>query len=264
VQEDKIFIRVGKTMRRWFFISTLLLSIVLVLGLLKAPAQIVSNASAQLFPELTLNSVSGTVWRGTAQQASWKVGPAELPLGQLQWSVNWSRLLKLEPVVDVHTQAQAHDFEGQIELISGGIRLRGGQGQFPLSLLEAWIPLLVSADVSIQLKELIYRDGRFVELIGLLSAKQVAWEVGDYQMPLGAYQADVAMLDGEMTLLIDDLQAALGANAEMRFHPEGHYYFNAVLTPRATLAPEINRVIGWLGRRDEGGNVLISRQGRWR
>ena len=261
-------------MRRWFFISTVLLCAALIWAVLKAPAQIASNISARLFPELTLNGVSGTVWQGMAEQSSWKIGPSELPLGQLHWSVNWSRLLVLQPVVEIHTKAEghgseghaseSHSFEGQVEMIAGGVRLQQAQGQFPLALLEAWVPLLVSAEVKLNLQQLDYRYGRFTALTGFLSADQVTWEVGDYDMPLGDYQADVALLDEHLVLLIEDVKAALGANAEMRFSPEGQYQFNGVFTPRDHLAPEVSRVIGWLGRRDNNGQVIISQQGRWR
>lgn len=250
-------------MRRWFFLSSLLLVVLAGWLLTQAPAKLINQYGAKHFPQLRLEELDGTLWTGTAKRAYWQIGGSALPLGQLYWQMDWQKLTQMQLGIQFYTQADEHRFDGSLTAIDGGIRIEKGNGQFPLALLEAWVPLLVSAEVKLNLQQLDYSHGRFTALTGFLSADQVTWEVGDYDMPLGDYQADVALLDNQVVLLIEDVQAALGANAEMRFSAEGHYQFNAVLSPREHLAPEVARVIGWLGKREQSGQVIVSQQGRW-
>jgi len=250
-------------MRRWFFLSSLFIVVLVGWLLYQAPAKLINQYGAQHFPQLRLEELDGTLWQGAAKRAYWQIGTSVLPLGKLYWRIDWQKLAQMQLSIQFYTEAEGYSFDGSLTAIDGGVRIEKGNGQFPLTLLEAWVPLLVSADVRLNLKQMDYSYGRFTALTGFLSADRVTWEVGDYDMPLGDYQADVALLDDQLVLLIEDVKAALGADAEMRFSAEGSYQFNAVLSPRDHLAPEVARVIGWLGKREKNGQVIVSQQGRW-
>ncbi len=238
--------------------------LMLVLGLSYAPASLLKHALPHTLPQLQLAQLSGTVWHGRAEQAGWQFGGAVLPLGQLSWSLQWRSLLAFEPVLSLTAEAGTHRFEGQLRTAADGFWLRQARGRFPLQLFEAWLPMLVSAEVDIELKQMIYRLGQLVALDGVLRAEQVSWEVGDYRMPLGSYVAEARMQQQRVVLAIDDREALLGASAELRLDQQGGYQLQGVLTPRPQLAPEVARTIGWLGRRTATGAVLIDRQGFWR
>jgi hypothetical protein len=251
-------------MKTWFRYSSLVLALLLPLAVIKAPAQLLPWLSTHYVPQLKLDGLRGSFWQGTAEQAGWQLGEAVLPLGTLHWAVDMEMLLELRPQLVVNSLADSHHFQGRLEFVGRQLTISQLSGQFPLSLLEAWMPMLVSADVQLQLEELVYRDGQITELTATLAAEQVAWVGGDYQMPLGSYYADVVLLDGVVVMLVEDQEALLGADARLQLDQLGRYQFSATLEPREQLAPEIKKTIGWFGRRDQQGRVLVNQRGRWK
>ena len=250
-------------MRRWFWLSSLFLSSLLILAVIYAPAQLWQLLGQRYFPQLQLHELNGTLWKGYAERASWQIGDAALPLGKVYWHVNPETLLA-EPEVHIRTEAQSHRFYGVVKPTADSVKVENGKGRFPLSLLEAWIPMLVSAEVELSLERIDYQNGQLTHLAGDLSADQVVWEVGDYRMPLGTYYADAVLHGDEVVMLIEDLDAYLGADAELRLSQHGDYRFKGTLEPRELLAPEIAVTLGWLGKRDDQGQIMINRIGRWK
>ena len=83
-------------------------------------------------------------------------------------------------------------------------------------------------------------------------------------MPLGSYMAQLSLDDSnQISIQLNDFSATLGVDGYLTLNPRGSYHFDATLTPRSGLAPEIAQSIVWFGKKDRQGNVLINKRGQF-
>lgn len=235
-----------------------------------APAKLFVPLLALTVPQLQLASPSGTVWQGKSSQAYWRVNGSALDLGALEWSLSARSLLALKPRVQLKSQSLGH----RLELLFTVDRQRKLQlshfiGRLPLSMLEPWLPLLIAGNIDVLIDDLIVdlsdpQQPRIISLGGLINLQQAVWLVGDGDMLLGDYQADISLQEQIVAVDLSDHNAGLSLNGLLSIDLSGSYKLQAKLTPQPQLAAEISQSVKWLGKGDKNGSVLLSRQGRWR
>lgn len=233
------------------------------LWLYHAPAAVLGLAAQRWAPQLQLSALQGSLWRGEAVGLL-RIGEVPLPLGRLQWSLQPWSLLALRPSARVATQAT--DWEAQLQLqyrLDGSLRVEDLIGEFALSVLEPWAPLLLDGKVLFQFPQLVLDNGALSALEGRAAVQRLVWLGGDRPMPLGDYRAEIAHQQQQLSLQLHDEQARLAVDGQLLLGLSGSYRFNARLTARADLAPEVATSIGWFGKKNAQGQIVIDRSGRW-
>lgn len=235
-----------------------------------APAKLFVPVLALTLPQLQLAAPSGTVWQGKSPQAYWRVNGLAVDLGAVEWSLSGRSLLALEPKVELKSASLGHQLSMLFSIDrQRQLKLSHFIGRLPLSMLEPWLPLVVAGNVDILIDDLVVdlRDSqqpKLVSLAGLVNLQQAVWLLGDEDMLLGDYQAEVSLQEQVVIADLSDHDAALSINGVLSVDLSGSYSLQARLTPQANLASEISQSVKWLGRSDPSGEVLLDRQGRWR
>jgi hypothetical protein len=257
---------------KWLLITPLILLLIIIVALYNIPAKYIPDGLEyarqqglidKQTEDITLNNLSGTVWNGTAEQASVTIDGAELELGRLSWQLDWGSLIDQLPAVDIQTLADTHQSKARlIAQPNGDIIVRDAEGFFPIALLEPWLPRLVSGKLSFVVDHWAFNAKELLALDAVLNLEYADWLGGDYNMAIGSYMAQLSMQEKDVQIQINDFGAALGIDGLMTITPSQRYTFNALLQPRDGLAPEVATSLSWLGKAQANGDILINRRGR--
>lgn len=258
---------------KWFFAGFLTIIILLVVAVFNIPASVLPRLIAEFesrgliaanAPKVMLTDMKGTIWDGHASKTVVTIDGVPVELGELNWQLDKLSLLHRNPRLDVTTHSEKITLLASLSAVeSGEITIRGLEGRLPISVLEPWFPMLVTGDIAFVVDHVVFTQQQMLSLDGLLNLEYVDWVGADYNMPLGSYMAQLSLADNnDLLILINDFAATLGIKGTFRMNPRGSYQFDAVLQARKDLAPEVAKAIGWLGKRNADGNVVIQRRGR--
>lgn len=178
-------------------------------------------------PGLAMSGVSGSMWKGQASLASLTLEGQTITLGKVQWDLQLLSLITLSPCVQVSASGQVQTFNGVVCTTRGGVIVKDADASFPVSLVQAKIPVPVRGDLSVHLTEMRLRGNILLKLAGNLNwsnaqaSNQVQW------IPIGSIAAEftdngkngvrakVFDLESEMDLAIDlELRAPNGGSAK--------------------------------------------------
>lgn len=248
---------------RWLL---LLLFFFLCFLVATAPASLLQLATDKFAPNVRLQQVTGTVWDGAAGTAVVVVDGGAINLGKLSWHLKPLSLLSLQPQLHIETDAGSYGFSSGIRILLLERQLEAStlRGNFPLALLEPWVPLLVRGSIELDIERLVVDQDKLIDARGQVFARRLDWMAGAQPMPLGSYTARVAVDEGDLLIDLADDQAQLGIQGQLIISPAGGYDLQAELSMMDSLAPEVRQAVGYLGRRSEQGNILLDSKGRWR
>jgi general secretion pathway protein N len=257
---------------KWLLSLILVLVIVPILLVFNIPASVLPRVLDEAYkrgliianaPTLEFEDLSGTLWDGKAGRAVLHIDGGDVPLGIMSWQVSTKALLDQHMHIDVQTQADNQQLSASIRATQQGeVTVRNAEGHFPLSVLEPWVPLLISADITFVFDRIVFTQQQLLAIDGMLNIEYVDWLGGDYPMPLGSYLAQVYLKGSDVEVKIDEFSGGLGVDGLISISPLGAYQFDATLTSRETLAPEVIETLAWFGRRKSNGQVLIRTNGR--
>jgi hypothetical protein len=256
----------------------LLIIIVIVLFLIgfaiaNAPASLIPRALLEIeargllqegSPKLILTETSGTVWQGKAQQAVLILNGGQLNLGAMDWSLDIWTLIQKKPVLQLYATAPGQELKATVTATEQAVvRVYDIEGRLPISVLEPWVPVLVSGEMAFVLDHIVFNPREILAIDGVLNLEYVDWLGGEYPMPLGSYMAQISLLNKSVNVQLNDFSATLGLDGQLAVAPSGNYVFNARLQPRPGLAPQVVESIKWLGKQQANGDVLINQRGRF-
>lgn len=255
-----------------FLTGLLVVIVLLVVGFFYIPSSVVPRAIAEIeqrhllppnAPRLSLRELQGTIWSGRANRATVRINGVDLDLGTFKWTLDKMSVLHLAPRFTFSTHSKKIRLTGEVSVDRGAVvTVRKMEGHMPLSTLEPWMPLLVTGDLGFYIDRMTFVSQKLTAINGMVNLDYIDWVGADYNMPLGSYQAELALANaGRLSIVINDLSARLGIAGTMTIDPRGNYLFDAVLQPREGLAREVAQSIRWLGREDGNGNVVIHRRG---
>ncbi len=105
----------------------------------------------QAVPNLWLSSVNGTLWEGRARAAQVDIGPAEIPLGEVRWSLNPWSLLILRPCVKFASELPRQSISGTLcQRLGGDTVLRDVNVDAPFSVIQELTQFDASGVISLQ------------------------------------------------------------------------------------------------------------------
>ena len=238
----------------------------LIFLLVTAPAFLLRPVLNQWLPQVQVSSLEGSLWQGSAVPVILQVNQAAVYLGRLDWQLDPWSLLRLQPRLQLQTRADTHQLETTLILDRTGLlTVRDTRFNFPIALLEPWVPLLVSGTIEAELRELTLSQQAVVAADGLVLFRDIFWLAGDNRRLVGDYQAQLQRVD-DRTLGVDlaDLGAALALTGNVRAGLDGRYQMQLTLLPTPALAPEIRQSLQLFYRPNARGESQLNQSGRWR
>jgi general secretion pathway protein N len=232
----------------------LLLSVSLVLS---APARLLG---ALLPPEqVLLQGLEGTVWRGSASRALVRAPAGYLHLGTVHWSLHPLSLLLLAPSVDIESSWGTQTMAGELVWRgSGDVDLRRFEANVSADLLRQFAPVSLAGTLSLQLQELLLRDGLPARGAGRLVWQNGAWPTAQGVLPLGTYALEFRKepeeaLTGKVVTLSGPVEAS--GVVELR---ERDYLVDLLLSGRGLQEPQLQQALGLIARPvDQGYRIKL-------
>ena len=222
----------------------LLLCLSLVLS---APARLLG---ALLPPDrVLLQGLEGTVWRGSASRALVRAPTGYLHLGAVQWSLHPLSLLLLAPSVDLESSWGAQALAGELVWRGAGdLDLRRFEASVSADLLRQFAPVSLAGTLSLQLQELLLRDGLPSRGAGRLVWQNGAWPTAQGVLPLGTYALDFRKEpEGALTGQVITLSGPVEATGAVELR-ERAYLLDILVSGQGLQDPQLQQALGLIAQ----------------
>jgi len=248
-------------MRWWVFVIVGVL-VYLVTLVASLPVQHLAGALTTSGLPLVIGRISGSVWRGEAQQLSYK----QVPLGPAEWTfVPWG-LLQGRIEFDLSLKHPDHTLAGSVakDILSDGWSLSDVKGQIPAeSLLQLadQASLGASGQLDLDLRRLRLSQRRLTAAAG-----EVRWlDAGidrPFRVELGNLQFNLSGDEQALKSDIKELDGPMQVNGEFSLQPDGSYRLQGKVTPGSGADPGLVSLLQSIGRPASGGSIQIDYAGR--
>lgn len=251
-------------MKKGLMLALLGAAAFVILLLVTAPATLLAYALERTTP-VQLQGVSGSLWRGSAQQV---IAP-ELQLGPLNWRLHGWRLLLGEAKLSLEIPASAPNLNGKAQVAANVLR-KLSLSNVDMTADAEWVftqaalPLAAGGQLHLQIESAEFRPGKLPRLNA-----QIDWQQARIVYPqpqqLGAYRMIVRHhpeTEPEYVLgEFKDIDSAFKIDGTIKIMHSGDYQFKALLST-APNAPEIfKNTLQFLGVPGPDGSVPIERSG---
>ncbi len=213
---------------------------------------------------LQLGGISGSVWEGSATQATWR----GRPLGALHWDLQFLPLLLGKLGADFSLQFQNGYMQGEVEvpMSFGSLSLAELKGQLPVVKAMSFappLPVTLAGTVSLDIPKL--------ELDQATSALNVSgrinWHGAEVLSPkafkMGNLQADIATDEkGGVAAQLKDLGGPLQLDAQLRFMSDRNYKLSGTVAAAGDAEPSLQQALNWLGKTDRDGRYHLDLDGQ--
>lgn len=164
-----------------------------VFMLIQTPASTLGWALNRESTPLRLQGLDGSLWRGQAETAAARINERWLDLGQLRWSMVFSRLPFAELALDLKFERPQLRFTGRLGL-GLGVRLDTALLELDGQLINPWLADEYGAggNFNINARRIVWRDGlREADLNGLcfdcvLHLPETSLALGDLALDIGS------------------------------------------------------------------------------
>ncbi len=141
---------------------------------------------------LAMSGLTGNFWHGRAALASINVDDRAHPMGWLDWEFKLLSVFTLKPCVHLKSALQAQEFEGDVCVGGGLLRVQNADLSMPASLVQNRLPIPVDGELMAQIQQLDLRGNVLLKLDGKLKWVSAQVNNGASWMDLGNYGADLS------------------------------------------------------------------------
>ena len=217
-------------------------------------------AESRLQP-LRLQGVAGTLWNGSAAQAS----VYALPLGEVHWTLDPWSALKLVARGQVNLAGRDLDASAQVDATSARVHLTQAHARMPAALLSPALDipsLVLVGDLDLQLDALEIRAGSVQSANGTL-----VWRNAGVSGAAEARFSDVSVTftsprDGVIEGKVSDGGGSLAASGDI--HIEAERFSAEVKLGVRGDDPQLAEALLYVGERLPDGSSLLRVQGTMR
>lgn len=221
----------------------------LLLGLVLLCVLVVS-APARLLPlfvsggQVALQGLGGTLWNGNASRAMLATDAGYLHLGRVEWRLKPLSLLWLSPTLAIDATWGGQHLRGELRRSpAGNLRLRDAEGNIGAVLLSEFLPVRLDGELSVQLQELLLREGLPQRLTGRLVWQGAGWQSPRGMRPLGSYAVDIETLEDDRIVgQVVTLSGEVNAEGELRWR-EGEYAVDVLLRGTGLQDPQLRQAL---------------------
>jgi general secretion pathway protein N len=243
------------SVRRLLVIGTL----VFVAGLvLLFPARVAYRWATP--PGLNLSGIAGTVWRGSAAEASVN----GIYLRDIHWKFVLRRLFQVQAAYALDAAVPGGYVDAEIGVSPGGdVHVRNFRGSLSLASLGPVVGLPgLEGNVNADISRLRVKDGAPVSADGFL-------EVGSLvvpavmQSPLGSFRADLETREDGIAASVVDTQAVFDLTGRALLTEGRNYEFLGSVAPTADTPDKLEQQMRILGTPDANGQRQLRLAGRY-
>ncbi len=210
-------------------------------------------------PGIAVSGIDGTVWNGTAREASvngsyvrdleWKFLPARLLSGKLAYRVS------ADP---------ANGFlDGEVGAGAGGaIALKDLQGSLPASMFEPALQIPgMRGTVNIDFSQLDLKDGIPVVADGTV-------RIADLVVPIvsrgsiGGYKAEFSTQDSGIVASVEDTDGVVDLAASLQIRPDRSYAFTGLVIAKPSAPDSLRQQLRFLGPANARGQHELRLEGQ--
>lgn len=246
-----------KISKSWAISALVVYFLFLVIS--NAPATLLSGTLAKMVPNLSLSSVSGTIWKGRALGASVNVQGTPLNFGPMDWSINLVKLFTLKGCADLNSEKLSGGF---CRTVAGANQVNKFKLEVPAALASAFLReagAAVDGTLFLQLDNATFTNNLQLDALkgranwagAKVSANGMAFALGDYSAELSADKGALkAKLKDESGPIKVDLDAWLKMGAAPKVTGKIH---------PTEVAPEaIGDALSLFAEREESGAYKVN------
>jgi len=241
-------------MKRYVLVGLLVLAAVLVATF---PARVAYQWFAP--PDLVLNGISGSVWRGNADEGM--AGGAYIRA--IRWRLKAAELLKGKLAFATSASPAAGSITTDVAVgLGGNLELSNLSGHVPVDLVHpAFQQSGISGDLSLRFDELVLENGLPVVASGTVT-------VANVYIPnlsagvLGDYRAEFHTGDNLITGSVDDLSGVLDVSGVVTITADRAYTLIGEVAARPDAPPSVEQQLRFLGSPNERGLRPFRFEGR--
>jgi hypothetical protein len=213
-------------------------------------------------PELALEGLQGSVWRGRVDNASWK-GHA---LGPLRWSIRPWRLAVLELDYGVDYGVPGETVTLDVAVRRGGrVRLSNLRGALPIARFQGFLsPRGWTGRIELDVARVELRDGRPVAAAGTVHVRGLSAPyagsggLGDFELMLGEGSVGAEGIAGRLR---DLGTGALTVRATLTLDPRGQYLLSGEVATVPGADSRVQQALAYLGPPDSLGRRSFAIEG---
>lgn len=212
------------------------------------PAKYAASIIHSAAPNVWLNSVTGTVWRGVAHQSQIDINRKPVALGRLDWKVKLLPLLTLNACVDFSAVTTGQSFEGTAcKSLSGKVSLTDTDFNFPVSIVGNSLGAPPSGQLSGRIEKVgvVFEKNNpvFKELNAKTSWQNARIYVDDVWYGLGSLAVELSEQNGGVQLNAFSLSGPYGIEATGQWSPKGPLKAEGTVTPKANANQQVVSVL---------------------
>ena len=209
---------------------------------------------------VTLGGVKGTVWNGSARSV---VAPAPaLPVTNVQWQAKPSTLLSGSAGAEINFEMLGGKGEGLVKRnLAGNVFVTDGNYRVPASRLEQFLPLPVAefgGIVQAHIDELELENNLLKRTQGKL-----VWTKAEVKntVQLGEVLFDIVPQGEQHIGKLSNTDGQLDVRGEVLLDQAGNYKADIQIVPTAETPPQVNGLLGIIGRPASDGSYRIRNNG---
>ncbi|MDH3747614.1 MAG: type II secretion system protein N [Gammaproteobacteria bacterium] len=209
-------------------------------------------------PEVSLSGIHGTIWYGSASDASaagvylrdisWRNQPLRLFTGKLSYAIDASPsggILESDVAISIGGDIHIDDLHGSISLASleqvTGIRgLRGS--------------------ANAEFESLTLKDGVPVEAVGSVVVTDLLVPLAAL-IPIGGFKAEFFTQQDGVVASVEDTEAAIDLAGRLLLSEDRSYEFLGQLAPKPDTPAQLKNQLQFLGSADERGQYELRLEG---
>jgi len=230
--------------------------------IINVPASLVTNAVKDQLPQINIQNVSGTLWRGSAQQVTVQ---SRHVFKNVEWSVCAAHLLMAEACVELNASYNKNPLSGQLSVgINKKLYGKNIKTEMSAQSLGQMITLPmgeIAGDISLDLSSLSYEQGGIPAINGVVQWNNASITIaemaklGDITITLtesdeNPINAEVSNQNGQLAIAG---QASVSANTD--------YIVDLNLTPNNTASKNLKSSLSLFARPQSNGSFAVKNNG---
>jgi len=247
-------------MKRWIKPTLFTLLVFFISLIATTPARWLQTFIPPNSP-VKLQSVTGTIWKGEAMQASWQKNP----LGKLNWSLRPFSLLTGKLGVNFNLENEGIQVNGDA-LINRDqqVKLTDTKADIDVNKLPldaAKMLVSVEGRINADIRKLIINNQSIDSADATLVWKPASI-TAPIAMPLGEITLEISGEDGNLTGKLNSKNSPVNATGNIAVAKNGTLTSNIRLKPNSKTPQDIRELLPVLGKQERDGSVKLHYQGR--
>ena len=254
-----VWLRVAKVKLRYAL--SLIVAVFVGSVIVNAPAGLLVGPMAE--QHVYLEGVSGSVWRGKAQNLSARANGEVITWGQVEWHLSPLSVLSLSPSLAFASELGGQWMQAKVTLDSlESIQLANLQGRVPAAIVRLFAPLSVDGAFEFNFPNLQWSQSLGVlALNGSLRWVDAVWQTQTDRVLLGTYELALNSKGQDIVGLVTTVKGAVQATGELRAK-EQNYTVDLLIEPDGPAEQRLRQNLSLIAQ-PEGNGLRIKLSGQY-